>query len=59
MRERNISENEVAECVIHPDKTVREGTQIYHFQKSVSYGTLEVVGVYRKAHLIVITTYPL
>lgn len=61
MRERNISEKEITECVLRADRIVKDGVQmqIFRFQKLVPYGTLEVVGKYKKAYLIVITTYPL
>jgi hypothetical protein len=59
MRERNISVKEVTDCVLYPDSIFKEGVQIRRFQKSVSYGTLEVVGRYKESYLIVITTYPL
>lgn len=54
MQERNITEKEVTECVFRPDRIMKDVARVCHFQKSVSYGTLEVVGRHTGAYLIVI-----
>ena len=59
MQERGISESEVVESIQYPANILRENGGIQHFQKSFTYGTIEVVVGVKKNHFIVITVYPL
>ncbi len=57
MQERSIPEKEIIECVLRSDRIFRDDININRFQKLFSHGILEVIGRYKGAHFIVITTY--
>lgn len=59
MQERDISEEEIMECIQYPTKVLKESKEIFRFQKSSADGTIEVIAGIKKSHLIVITVYPL
>ncbi|MEK7082392.1 MAG: DUF4258 domain-containing protein [Patescibacteria group bacterium] len=59
MEGRKISQREIEECVLRPDKTHREGEKICRFQKSFEHGTIEVVAQTKGNYFIVVTVYPL
>lgn len=59
MKERGISQREIEECVLHPEKIHKEGERIRRFQKSFAHGMIEVVAEMKGNYFVIITVYPL